>query len=351
MNAVVDESRTPARVAPHPTHKFRLLLRREFWEHKGGLLWAPLVAGGIFLLFTLLGGGAGQMAFQRHGLKIVEIDGKHTPLSEVNWGQLIASASPDDLRQLKDVINGMTLMAAAWPLLVFGFVVFFYLLGCLYDERKDRSVLFWKSLPVSDRDTVLSKLVTALVVGPLLTVGLGVVVMLGFGLLATVFVLINGANPFTLYWAQLEPLLILRTLLAWIPLYMLWALPTAGWLMLCSAWARSKPFLWAILLPVFAGLLVSWFDLLRFANLESGWFWQHVVARLLTSAWPGSHMLGVIDNGHMQAMAERSGDLASFARVLSAPELLQSPSLWIGVVAGIAMIVGAIHLRRWRDEG
>ncbi len=349
MNAVVNESRVPSRVAPHPTHTFRLLLRREFWEHKGGLLWAPLVAGGIFLLFTLLGGGAGQVAFQRHGGKTVYIDGTEHRLSEVDWGNLIANASPDDLRHLHDVVNGMTLMSATWPLLVFGFVVFFYLLGSLYDERKDRSVLFWKSLPVSDRATVLSKLATAIVVGPVLAVGLGIVVMLGFGLLASVFIAINGANPFTLYWGQLDPLLITGTLLSWIPMYILWALPTAGWLLLCSAWAKSKPFLWAILLPVFAGLLVTWFDLLRFANLESGWFWKNVVARLLTSAWPGSHLLGVVDNETMDA-ASRSGlDLADFAGMLSATELLASPSLWIGALAGAAMIAGAIRLRRLRE--
>ena len=55
-----------------------------------------------------------------------------------------------------------------------GFVVFFYCLGSLYDERKDRSVLFWKSLPVSDRDTVLSKALSALVVAPTLAIAVGI---------------------------------------------------------------------------------------------------------------------------------------------------------------------------------
>ena len=58
-------------------------------------------------------------------------------------------------------------------------------------------------------------------------------------------------------------------MLAWIPVYALWALPTVGWLMLCSAWARSKPFLWAVMIPMFAGIFVSWFDLMRGFNLES----------------------------------------------------------------------------------
>ena len=68
--------------------------------------------------------------------------------------------------------------------MVFGFVVFFYCLGALYDERKDRSVLFWKSLPMSDRETVLSKVASAIVVAPLIAIAAGLVTMFGFLLLA-----------------------------------------------------------------------------------------------------------------------------------------------------------------------
>ena len=350
MAVDTDRPRAP-RAAPHATHKFKLLLRREFWEHKGGFLWAPVIAGAIFLLFSLLGGGAGQLAFLRHADKTMQINGREIAITEVNWGELLSSASPNDLRQLHDFINGMTMLSASWPLLVFGFVVFFYLLGCLYDERKDRSVLFWKSLPVSDRDTVLSKLGTALVVGPLLATGIGFATMLGFGLIVSAFLLFNGANPFTLYWAQLDLPLLLGTMLSWIPMYILWALPTAGWLLLCSAWAKSKPFLWAILLPVFAGLLVSWFDLLRFVRLDSSWFWEHVVARLLTSAWPGSHLLGMIDDSTMEVASRDGLDLSTLAGKLAATDLLANPSLWIGAAAGVVMILAAIRLRRWRDEG
>ena len=349
MEMDVATPRTP-RPASHPTSKLKLLLKREFWEHKGGFLWAPVIAGAIFLLFSMMGGGAGQLAFLRHADKTVQIDGRDVRVSEMDWSALLSSASPDDLRQLHDFITGMTILSASWPLLVFGFVVFFYLLGCLYDERKDRSVLFWKSLPVSDRDTVLSKLCMALVIGPLLATGVGIVTMLGFGLIASAFLLFNGANPFTLYWAQLDIPLLFGTLVSWIPMYILWALPTAGWLLLCSAWAKSKPFLWAILLPLFAGLLVSWFDLLRFVRLDSSWFWENIVARLLTSAWPGSHLLGVIDDGTMEAAGRNGLDLSMLVGKLVATDLLATPSLWIGAVAGIAMIFAAVRMRRWRDD-
>ncbi len=355
MNAVVDTPTAAPRPAGashvHPTHRFRWLLRREFWEHKGGFFWAPLVAGGISLLLTLIGGGTGQVMFSRHGAKIINIDGQQVPLSDMDWGAMLSKASPDDLRQLHDALNWMTLMAGTWPVIVFGFVVFFYFLGSLYDERKDRSVLFWKSLPLSDRDTVLSKLVTGLVVAPLIATALGLATMFGFGLLASLFMVINGANPFTLYWAQLDPLMLLGATFGWIPVYVLWALPTAGWLMLCSAWAKSKPFLWAIAIPVVSGLLVSWFDLMGAFSESSAWFWENVVVRALASAWPGSHLLGYVGTDYFDRLDDSPNALLGLDGMLAGGHLLATPSLWIGAIVGVAMILASIRLRRWRDEG
>lgn len=354
MNAIVNETHSPARVAPHATHKMKWLLKREFWEHKGGFFWAPIVAGAIFLFFTLIGGGTGQIMFSKLGNKVVNHDGKEMLLAEVNWNELIANASADDLRQLGEAINGLTLMSAFWPLMVFGFVVFFYLLGALYDERRDRSVLFWKSLPVSDTQTVLSKVLTALIVAPVTASVVALLVMLGFGILASLFILINGGNPFTIYWAQLRPLQLTWALFGWIPVYAMWALPTAGWLMLCSAWAKSKPFLWAVLLPILSGILVSWFGLLGGRGpgdgLGDGWFWQHIVARALTSAWPGSHMLGYIGTPQLQRLDDTPAAIYGFNGVISGLHLFAKPELWIGAVAGIAMLILATRLRRWRDD-
>src|SRR3546814_8244113 len=67
MNApdttVVPRAATPV----HPTHKFKLLLQREYWEHKGGFLWAPLIAGGISLLLTGMMIVFGLVAARRAG--------------------------------------------------------------------------------------------------------------------------------------------------------------------------------------------------------------------------------------------------------------------------------------------
>ena len=99
------------------------------------------------------------------------------------------------MQQLGGAVDMSLYLASTWPFIVLGFVVFFYCLGSLYDERKDRSVLFWKSLPVSDRDTVLSKVASAVLVAPALAVAAWLATPLAFLLLVSGFVLALGGNP------------------------------------------------------------------------------------------------------------------------------------------------------------
>ncbi len=345
-----DEERSPApRVAPHATHKLRLLLRREFWEHKGGFFWAPIWAGGISLLLTLMALVVGEVAARRAATAgKLQIDGENINVNGLDLTALTSRMDGKDLQHLAGGIDFSALMSSSWPMIVLAFVVFFYCLGSLYDERKDRSVLFWKSLPVSDRDTVLSKVASALLVAPAIAVGVAIVLMFAFLALLSVFVLLHNGSPMQLVWGPGNPLKLAAVLIASIPMYALWALPTVGWLMLCSAWSRSKPFLWAIMLPVFAGIVVSWFDMMQAFELGSGWFWKNVVARLLLSVVPGTW----IDVAHLeQANFDGPHQLVGLLGIQSMYSALATPQLWIGVVAGSAMIYGAIRMRRWRDEG
>ncbi|HEY0660000.1 MAG TPA: hypothetical protein VGD21_01555, partial [Lysobacter sp.] len=227
-------------------------------------------------------------------------------------------------------------------------VVFFYCLGSLYDDRRDRSVLFWKSLPISDRDTVLSKVASATLMAPAIAAIAAIATVFGSMVVYSFAVLLHGGNPVTMLWGPASPLKVSMHLLASIPVYALWALPTVGWLMLCSAWAKSKPFLWAIMIPIFAGIFVSWFDLMQLFDLETGWFWKNVVARSLLSVAPGSWFdaaqLGDVDVDGPQA-------IHSVLSLRTMYSVLATPQLWVGALAGAVMIFGAIRLRRWRDEG
>ena len=345
MNAATDTlDRAPARpAAPHSTHKLQLLLKREFWEHKGGFLWAPIWVGGISLLFTLITLIMGELALNSGGARF-----NGTPMiNGLDLGALTTNMNPADAEKLAVAVSMSTASAMFWPMLVLGFVVFFYCLSSLYDERKDRSVLFWKSLPVSDRSTVLSKLISALVVAPALAMAVGIACMVGFLMILSVFVLIHHGNPFTLLWSPSNLLTNAGFGIAVLPLYALWALPSAGWLLLCSVWAKSKPFLWAIAIPVFVGVMVSWFDLFSIFDLDRKWIWTNVVAHLLGGVFPGTWMVNV-DPG---SVLHNRGFPHPFDYLRQMYTVLATPQLWIGVIAGVAMIVASIRLRRWRDDG
>lgn len=352
MNAAIDTADTlPPRApvaAPHSTHKFKLLLKREFWEHKGGFFWAPLVAGGIFLLLTLMGLIMAEVAGRRMDDQTIQIDGETVTVGALDLGKLTSKIGPEEMRHVAGAIDLSLYMAAGWGLIVLAFVVFFYCLGSLYDDRKDRSVLFWKSLPLSDTQTVLSKVASATVVAPVLAVAAGLVTMIGFLVMTSLFVLLHGGNPVTLLWGPGSPLLITGNLLASIPVYALWVLPTVGWLMFCSAWARSKPFLWALMVPVFAGIFVSWFDLMQLFDLHTGWFWQNIVARSLLSVVPGS-WFDVASFGSTDL--DGPGAVHNLINLRSNYSVLATPQLWIGALVGGALIAASIRLRRWRDEG
>ncbi len=349
-----DDRPRPARPAPHATHKFKLLLRREFWEHKGGFFWAPIWAGGISLALTFMALIVGEVAARRAiAGGNFQIDGQ-VMVNGLDLGAITSRMDAEAMRNLANGLDVSMFMSSLWPLIAFVFVVFFYCLGSLYDERKDRSVLFWKSLPVSDRDTVLSKAASALLVAPLLATGVAIACMFGFLLLISAFVLLHSGNPIELIWGPGNPLRLAGLMIAAIPVYALWALPTVGWLLLCSAWAKSKPFLWAIMIPVFAGIFISWFDVMNLFNLESTWFWKNIVARGLLSAVPGSWFdAATFNNAHITSSeAARKFDGLHQALSLQATySVLLTKQLWIGAVAGAAMIFGAIRLRRWRDEG
>jgi len=227
---------------------------------------------------------------------------------------------------------------------VLGFVVFFYCLGALYDDRRDRSILFWKSLPISDASTVLSKVVSATVLAPVIAIVVGIVVGMLQLLIVAITLSFHGVNVWQLL-VLAHPFKVMFNLIGYTPLYVLWALPAVGWLLLCSAWARNKPFLWAVALPVATGLLISWFGIMGLFNLPTTWFWRNVVQRSLFSVFPGT---GSLFGGMPHNVSNIDG--LSVLDLSTTYQLLGSPDLWIGVAAGAALLAGAIWFRRWRDD-
>lgn len=320
------------------SNTMKWLLKREYWEHRGGFVWAPVIVGSIMSFFVIATLVAVLVFGAKNGM---EINGEHiTSLSEAMTDQ-----------ERADFGNGLATgyMGTTVPLFgVMALVVFFFSLASLYDERKDRSVLFWKSLPVSDFATVLSKLAMALVVAPVITLAVASATAALIALAIATAAALSGVNLFGILLTTPDFYLAPLKLLALVPVYALWALPTVGWLMLVSAWARTKPFLWAVGMPVLAVGLVSWFNELFDMNWNVKWLWTEVVVRGLASVLPGTWMpyLNAIHPINFDPDGSHIGQMVTESWLA-----LTLPTLWIGVVLGTAMIYAAIRLRRYRDEG
>ena len=317
---------------------YKWLLKREFWEHKGGFFWTPAVVGALMTLFLAISMTIGVTVKNKHGM---QINGEQvTSLSKV--------VSPEQKVKIVNAISEGYIGTSAPLWFVMAFVVFFFCLGCLFDERKDRSVLFWKSLPVSDGETVISKALMALVGAPLITFGFAMVVSVLALLIICAGAAISGLNLFGAVLASpavyTAPFLVLGLL----PVYLVWALPTVGWLMMVSSWARTKVFLWAVGVPVLGAVLLTWFNAMFDFNWDVQWFWKNIVARGLLSVVPGAWFGFVDPQGHMEV---HDGHL-DFGNIVAASyQTLASANAWIGAVLGVAMIYVAARIRRWKDEG
>ena len=232
------------------------LVKREFWENKGAFRTTPLVIGGIFL--------AAMVMFL---ITFNHFDNEFQSLRE-----LLRFVAQQDVGLRAKVLFAANLEISVFFSMVLAFVVFFYLLGSLYDDRKDRSILFWKSLPASDTLTLASKLLAAMVVAPFIFWVVYVITHIVIMALFAVVVMVLGENPWTLFLSLGSPFKAWSLVLLSYFAQSIWALPLYGWLMLVSAFAPRIPLLFAILPPVVLGVLELWIDFLKTFTLNDNLF-------------------------------------------------------------------------------
>jgi len=229
-----------------------VLVRREFWENRSIFLVLPAVITVFFLLVLLLGVISPSVDSMNVTID-VQSDEEIEFLDDLLVSAYRYALVQLDARSMAEramYINAALQSLSAPLLFSLWFVILFYLLGALYDDRRDHSVLFWKSLPVSDALTVASKLLTALVVVPLVYL-VGVMLL---QLSALVLVSISAAGTeISVVDTIWRPAAIFSTWLRNIGLllfYGLWALPFFGWLLAVSAYAKSAPLAWAVGVPL-----------------------------------------------------------------------------------------------------
>jgi ABC-2 type transport system permease protein len=343
MNASIQE---PTAIQPHAAanafgfgSKFKLLLRREFWENKGGFFWAPIVTGIIASVFATIGMIVATIYIQKAKSNGDFTD--HFKLDDVDGFKALGAFGDGVLA------NGIFLSA-----LVMIFVVFFYALGSLYDERRDRSVLFWKSLPISDVEVVLSKAAWALVLAPVMGLVLGVFIGLAMWLIAAAGMALNGIPGMSAFFTESHAFRIVGQIFSVLPVYIMWSVPTIGWLMLCSAWSRRFPFLWAVLVPLLGCAMLSMtgliFNVITGADFPHGDIWYVVALRGLGSLIPGLWYVSAVD---AESVLKGTEGVSPQLDLSSTWAAFGTMDMWIGIAAGVAMIFLAIRLRRWRDEG
>ena len=206
-------------------------------------------------------------------------------------------------------------------------VAIFYCLEALQSERRDRSILFWKSLPVSDLTIVLSKASIPIVVIPLLTFVITVATQWIMLLLSSLVLLGSGqsAAPLWSHGSLFQTwLMLLYHLLA---VHALWYAPIWCWLLLVSAWARRAAFLWAALPPLVIGVAEKLaFNTKHFTNLLC------------------YRLSGSTAGGDFFASAKSMDPMMQ----LTPARFLASPGLWIGLALAAAFLFAAARLRRDR---
>jgi len=279
-------------------------VRRELWENRS-IYMAPLIAAGVVLF------GFGITAF---GLP----ERRHNALALEPARMRTAIELPYDV--------------AAMMIMFTAFIVgVFYCLDALHGERRDRSILFWKSLPVSDLTSVLSKAIIPVAILPALTFLIIIGTQFVMLLITTAVLLPSGLSGTTwtlLPWFQLSVILLYGLITM-----VLWQAPFFGWLLLVSASVRRATFLWAVL-PWLAVCAIE-----RIAFNTSHF-----------AAWLGHRVTGSFAEAFVVVEYPRGTHAPVVDRLtqLDPLKFLSSPGLWIGLVLAVVFFAAAVRMRRYR---
>lgn len=318
MNAATETTETFAAPAASMAHvrPFYWSVKRELWEHRS-LYIAPLIAAGVVLIGFIF-------------------NAMHLP----EGMQALANLPPERQRgMVSGIYGGIALLIT----MIMAVTAWFYSLDALQGERRDRSVLFWKSLPVSDTTAVLSKLFTATVAAPVIAFAIIVFMQLLVLLLSTVIILVGGANPMPM-WSNLQMFQLTLVLIYALIVLSLWYAPIYAWLLLVSVWAKRSTFMWAVLPPI--GIML--FEKLAF---DTSYFRQMLAYRLQTGLMSafrphaGSTDINIGGDGVNSQL-----DMPRYALQLLDPVgFLSNPYLWVGLAAAAGLVAAAVWMRRYRE--
>ena len=301
------------------------LVQREIWEHRS--IWITPAAVAFVLTFLAIAMVIMAAAFGEAFNPEIE--------------KIADATVPDSIRRaaLAGVLVGNTFafLIAMW------FLMIFYCLDSLYAERKDKSILFWRSLPITDAETVVSKLLTAIIAIPLFTMAAVIVSHLLSLIIMSVWLATAGANPFRFIWSVV-PLFdtwaaILIILLA-VPI---WLSPLLGWFLFISAWAKRGPLLRAV-------LPIAILPILEYIVFKSWNLGVAILDRLRFETMPIFDVSQFLSRFDEEDFHQMLGEGVSLTSLLSPMRFLTSVEVWAGLIVCGLFITAAIYMRRYRDE-
>ena len=299
------------------------LIRRELWEHRG-IFVTPLVIGLIVTLLSI----TGQVSISAFD-EVVDL--------------AILGASNMNEHQRAAAIT--TLMTSVSSMFLFAMCILtvFYSLDALYAERKDRSILFWRSIPTTDAETVISKLLTAILVIPLVTFVVIALTHLVVLAVSSVWVGVQGANAWHLLWSAVPIFDNWMATLAFVIAVPLWLSPFVGWFLLVSAYTKRSPLLAAFLPIIIVPMLER--SLIGTTIFADALFLRSVKMPLF-SGMESAEMF-FENEEELHNMAESGISLLS---LLDIPGFVTNPGLWIGLTVCAMFTTAAIYVRRFRDD-
>ena len=306
--------------------KFTGLVKREFLDGKNGYLYAPLALAGLMLLLILL-------ALVDVG-NTIRIDGM-----EMSGVSSLSEALEKGVAQgeQEQIAGGIALLYWGLSLIIwlaFPFVLVNSLLSSLYEERRDKSILFWKSMPIADWQEVAAKFFTSVFVAFGSYLAITITLQVTVAVILSIVVIFQGGPVLELWpignmiytWVSIVPHYVL---------VILWALPVIAWITLVSAYAPRMPFMYAFLPPV-ALIVVE----------------QILTETQYVADWIGYHMGGWEQIMENQFPRHINGPAEAFAAIkgLSFSDLyihtLSLPTFWGGVILAAVFLYGAVELRK-----
>jgi len=289
---------------------FFTLLKREYWEHQS-FIKTPIILASVIVVILLIGmlsthdfmwsysvSSSGIINRTFHG----SIDiGNHT--------------------NIHHVISMMLYSSVVIPILIaLCITIFFYVLSSLYDERRDRSILFWRSMPISDTATVLSKVFSALITAPVLAAIVALIAQIVVLILITIWGSIHIDNIWSFIWSFSLIKMFFNNFFLMI-LSALWLSPGLGWLWFVSSVAKKSPFLFAVFVPL--GIML--------------------VELLLLHSTHFAHLLAEWNHGLTALISHTSHQLSPFY-------IVSNVQFWIGLLIGSIFVAVATYIRRFNDD-